>query len=234
MFSFYTGLLLSGAWYVPLWSSKYLPTLFLTSGLTTAVAAVALTFFLAWPFLGQVAQDRGRAVTSFSIILVLLILIELFELRSFTTYLRRGAPDKAVTETTPTGKFQAAIGSRLAYEYLTGGEGYPWKLFSSRRAEAMEDVRPRPTLARWFWYGIVGVGLTLPLLLTLLEFVPKVIPANIRDWLIGVKFALVLIGGYLLRVVIVWGGDLKAPLPFPPSMWQVPGLGGPPIPGLGG
>jgi hypothetical protein len=41
-----------------------------------------------------------------------------------------------------------------------------------------------------------------------------------------VKFLSVLAGGYILRLVVVWGGDLKAPLPFPPSSWPVPGLGG--------
>lgn len=234
MFSMYTGFLLSGAWYVPLWSREYLPTLFLTSGLTTGVAAVGLAFFLAWPFLGQAVENPSRFLRWFSIALVLLILTELYEARAFMTYLSQGAPDKAVTETTPSGEFQAAMGSRLAYEYVTGGEGYPWKLFSGKTAEASEELRLRPTLAPWFWYGIIGVGLTLPLLLTMLEFVPKLFPQRTSDRIAAVKFVLVLIGGYLLRVVIVWGGDLKAPLPFPPQMWQIPGIGAPPIPWLGG
>lgn len=234
LFSMYTGLLLSGAWYVPLWSSKYLPTLFLTSGLTTGVAAVGLTFFLAWPFLGQAVENPSRVLRWFSLTLVVLILTEIYEVRAFMTYLSSGAPDKAVTDTAPTGEFQAAIGSRLAYEYVTGGEGYPWKLFSGKTAEASEELRLRPTLAPWFWYGIIGLGLTLPLLLTLLEIMPKGVSQQIKDKVAVTKFLLVLTGGYLLRVVIVWGGDLKAPLPYPPSMWQVPGLGGPPIPGLGG
>lgn len=233
-FSIYTGLLLSGAWYVPLWSGKYLPTLFLTSGLTTGVAAVGLIFLLALPFLGQTVENPRRVLRGFGVVLALLILIELYEVRAFMTYLSQGAPDKAVTETTPTGKFQAAMGSRLAYEYVTGGEGYPRKLFRVREAEAIEAVKPRKNLAPWFWYGIIGLGLTLPLLLTLLEFVPQTFFQRISNGMAVAKFLLVLIGGYLLRVVIVWGGDLKAPLPYPPSMWQVPGLGGPPIPGLGG
>lgn len=233
-FSMYTGLLLSGAWYVPVWSSKYLPTLFLTSGLTTGVATVGLIFLLLWPFLGQAVEDPSRVLRWLGVVLILLILIELYELRAFATYLAGRAPDKAVTETTPTGEFQAAMGSRLAYEYVTGGDGYPWKLFRGAAAEATEIVRPRKNLAAWFWYGIIGIGLTIPLLLALLEFVPKPFFQRLSAGMAAVKFALILIGGYLLRVVIVWGGDLKAPLPFPPSMWPVPGLGGPPIPGLGG
>jgi hypothetical protein len=52
-------------------------------------------------------------------------------------------------------------------------------------------------------------------------------------WILYAKFALVLVGGLMLRYTIVWGGDLKSPLIFPPSMWQVP-TSLPPIPGLGG
>ncbi|MGH7773135.1 MAG: NrfD/PsrC family molybdoenzyme membrane anchor subunit [Candidatus Binatia bacterium] len=234
LFAMYTGLLLSGAWYVPLWSGKYLPTLFLTSGLTTGVAAVGLIFLLTWPFLGQAVEDPRRVLRWFGVVLFLLILVELYEVRAFMTYLSGTAPDKAVVETTPTGKFQAAMGSQLAYEYVTGGDGYPWKLFKGAAAEAGETGTFSKTLAPWFWWGIIGLGFTLPLLLTVLEFAPKLFPQRISDRIAAVKFTLVLIGGYLLRVVIVWGGDLKAPLPYPPSMWQVPGIGGPPIPGLGG
>ena len=236
LFSFYTGLLLSGAWYVPLWSEKYLPTLFLTSGLTTGVAAVGLIFLLALPFLGQTVENPRRVLRGFGVVLVLLILVELYEVRAFMIYLAGRAPDKAVTETTPTGEFQAAMGSRLAYEYVTGGEGYPLKLFKGAAAEAADTLIPRKTLAPWFWWGIIGTGLTIPLLLTLFEFAADRYSRSqgLVNKVRGVKFALVLIGGFLLRVVIVWGGDLKAPLPYPPSMWQIPGIGGPPIPGLGG
>jgi len=230
----YTGLLLSGAWYAPLWSREYLPLLFLNSGLTTGVAAAGLVFLLAWPFLGQKGDDPRRTLRWVGAALALLITVELYELREFTSYLAEGAPDKAVEETAPTGRFRV-MGARLAYEYVTGGEGYPWRLFGAGPVEAVEDiVRPRETLAPWFWWGIIGVGLTLPLLLTLLEFVSDPFSRRLANAVAGVKFACVLVGGYLLRAVIVWGGDLKSPLPFPPSLWQVPGLGGPPIPGLGG
>lgn len=49
------------------------------------------------------------------------------------------------------------------------------------------------------------------------------------------KFVLILVGGLVLRYVIVWGGDMKAPLAFPPSVWPVPGVPTlPPLAGLGG
>jgi hypothetical protein len=42
------------------------------------------------------------------------------------------------------------------------------------------------------------------------------------NWVAGVKFASILAGGIILRFVIVWGGDLKAPLVFPPALFQLP------------
>lgn len=222
----YTGFLLGGAWFVPLWSRKFLPLLFLNSALTTGVAATGLIFLLVWPLLGETGDDPRRILRWVGVILALLVLAELYELRQFMVHLASRAPDKAIVLTTPRGEFESPAGSRMAYEYVTGGPGYPWKLLQGSPAEAAQAVRPRKTLAPWFWWGIVGVGLTLPLLLTLLEFLSDIFSSRLATGVAAVKFALVLVGGFLLRVVIVWGGDLKAPLPFPPSVWPVPGLGG--------
>jgi formate-dependent nitrite reductase membrane component NrfD len=223
--SMYTGLLLSGAEFVPLWSAKFLPYLFLNSALTTGVAASGLIVLGTLPFLGPHGDARG-ILQWINVALIALILVELFEIRSFMNYLAEGAPDKAVTETTPTGKFQAATGSRLAYEYVTGGSGYPRKLFRGGEAEAGQTAKPRGNLAPWFWFGIIGIGLTIPLLLALLEFLSDWYSPGLANPLAALKFTFVLIGGYLLRVVVVWGGDLKAPLPYPPALWSIPGLGG--------
>lgn len=222
----YTGLLLSGAWFVPLWSRNFLPLLFLNSALTTGVAAAGLIFLLAWPFLGQTGEDPRWMLRWVGVALALLILVEVYELRAFMVHLNAKAPDKAVVLTEPQGEFVSPAGSRMAYEYVTGGLGYPWKLFQGSVAQAAETARPGKTLAPWFWWGIVGMGLTIPLLLTLLEFASELFSRRLATGVAGIKFALVLVGGFLLRVVIVWGGDLKAPLPFPPSVWPVPGLGG--------
>lgn len=225
-FAMYTGFLLSGAWFVPLWSGEHLPFLFLNSGLTTGVAAAGLIFLVAWPFLGQRGDDPRLTLRWVGVALALLILVELYELREFMAYLDAQAPDKAMALTTPTGEFVSPIGSRLAHQYVTGGPGYPWKLLQGPAAEAAEKATLPQTLAPWFWWGIVGVGLIFPLLLTLVEFVAGLFSRGLATGTATVKFALVLAGGFLLRLVIVWGGDLKAPLPFPPSMWPLPGLGG--------
>ncbi len=193
MLAVYTGLLLTSAGFVPLWSNKFLPVLFLNSGLTTGFAAAGFIFLLAWPFLGSKDEDPQGVVRWVGLAVVVFILLELFELYSFMTYL------EASGGRTPTGQFVAPKGGKLAYEYVTKGE-----------------------LAPWFWWGVIGVGLTIPLVLTLVEFF-------VRPWervVATTKFALILIGGVVLRFVIVWGGNLSAPLVFPPSKWAIPPLAG--------
>jgi formate-dependent nitrite reductase membrane component NrfD len=189
----YTGRLLAGAMFVPLWSAEHLPLLFLNSGLTTGLAAAGLLFALLWPWLRSTAQESSRVVVlSISLTLVLAIVLELAELRAFLGFLQSD-----VRSGPATGFFAAPIGGRMAYDLVTAG-----------------------ALSQWFWVGIIGVGLVGPLALTL----PEVL---LRRWstpIAAVKFAMVLAGGFILRWVIVQGGDLKAPLPIPPSKWPVPGF----------
>ena len=197
MLAVYTGLLLSRGTFVPLWSSKYLPVLFLNSGVTTGLAASGLICLVVLWLRGLQPHNVVRWV---SMAVALFILLELFEIYNFMTYLA-GSGQHA-----PTGEFVAPKGGAHVYQYVTRG-----------------------ALAPWFWWGVIGLGLTVPLLLTLVEF--------LLDWLTrplgwhrvlftAPKFALVLLGGVLLRCVIVWGGDLSAPLDFPPSVWPVPPASG--------
>ena len=123
-----------------------------------------------------------------SLAAVVFIVLELFELYRFMTFLQQSG------QHTPSGQFIAAKGGTLAYDYVIRGE-----------------------LAPWFWGGIIAVGLLLPLVLTLLEFL-------VRSWarsLATAKFVCMLIGGAILRFVIVWGGNFKI-LDFPPSKWPIP------------
>lgn len=62
MLAIYTGLLLSHAGFVPLWSKEYLPVLFLSSGMTTGLAAVGFVVLMAWPFLKAPDSDPRRVV----------------------------------------------------------------------------------------------------------------------------------------------------------------------------
>jgi protein NrfD len=88
-------------------------------------------------------------------------------------------------------------------------------------------------LAPWFWGGFVAVGLAAPILASVAYHVGEHVLHARMGWVLVAKFVLVLAGGLILRYVIVWGGDLKTPLIFPPSMWPIPGFG-PPLPGAGG
>ncbi len=193
LLALYTGFLLSHAGFVPLWSKQFLPVLFLNSGLTTGLAAVGFVFLLAWPYLRDRNGDPRRVVRWVSLAVAVFILLELYELYKFMTFLETSGQHP------PTGQFVAPKGGTRAYAYVTQG-----------------------ALAPWFWWGIIGAGLGLPLVLTLVEFL-------VRPWarvVATAKFALILIGGAILRFVIVWGGDLKAPLAFPPSKWPIPPLMG--------
>jgi formate-dependent nitrite reductase membrane component NrfD len=190
MMAIYTGLLLSSAGFVALWSQKYLPILFLNSGLTTGLAAAGLITLLAWPFMAHKAgPDDLKTVTRWvSAGVIVLILFEMFELYSFMNYLRSGVERVAFGRVVPP---QAGD---LAYQYVTRGE-----------------------LAPWFWVGVVGVGLTLPLILGVMEFALGWFQRPFFKATAMAKFSLILIGGVILRFVIVWGGSLKAPLEFPVS-----------------
>ena len=344
----YTGLLLSGSWYVPLWSGAHLPPLFLTSALNTGLAAAGLAVLCAWPWLGLGDIGARPIIRWFGVALAVLILFESWELYRFMRDLRsqglltghEGAPtterfqykveqggslgagtyvavvtwvgdatgveegmsaDTAIQITQPQsrlvivaprkpgviynvylgpshnearqvaanlapresvaienlsrrslnlpinidtgGEFLAPSGGRLAYRYLTGGPAYPAALFGGTAEAALSGAvsvgsTPRVfnemphgrDLAAWFWFGVVGVALAVPIILTVIEFVAEFGGGTIANTVAAVKFASVLVGGLILRFVIVWGGDVKAPLSFTPSIWPIPL----PPPGLGG
>jgi formate-dependent nitrite reductase membrane component NrfD len=344
----YTGLLLSGSWYVPAWSREHLPTLFLNSGVNTGLAAAGLLTIFAWPWLSAADIGPRPVVRWFGIALVVLVLFESWELYRFMRDLRsqglltghESAPtterfqykaesggslgpgtyvaivtwvgnasgveegmsaDTSIQVTQPNsqliivaprkpgvsynvylgpshnearqvaanvapresvaiqnlphrglslplnldtgGEFVAPSGGRLAYRYLTGGPGYPQALFGGTAEAALTgavNVASIPqnfhglphgrNLSGWFWFGVVGLALIVPILLTVVEFVAELAGRTFANSVAAVKFASVLVGGLILRFVIVWGGDIKAPLSFTPSIWPIPL----PPPGLGG
>ena len=206
LMSLYTGFLLSATWvvpgdrwYVPLWDSRYLPVLFVLSGISTGIAAAGLGALIAGRFRKGSAGDRAAeeswgAAEVASLADVGAIVVEGAWVYVFFASLGVGS-----------------LGQQMVFKLMTGGE-----------------------LAPWFWWGFVATGLAVPLLASGLHaFGERILHARL-GWIFYVKFILVLVGGLMLRYVIVWGGDLKTPLVFPPSMWPVPGSGGPPIPGLGG
>ena len=195
--SFYTGLLLSGAKFVPLWSQEYLPYLFLNSGVLTGLAGSGLMFVLYQTYGSSKSEDSSGVLRIIGYAIIFFILVELFELQRFMDHLSSN-PVKIDN----SGYFVAPNGSVMAYEYVTQG-----------------------VLAPWFWWGIIGIGLTLPLFLSFVEMLFEKLIKPYADWVSGVKFVSILSGGIILRFVIVWGGELKAPLTVIPQLNQIP-LGG--------
>ena len=195
--SFYTGLLLSGAKFVPLWSQEYLPYLFLNSGVLTGLAGSGLMFVLYQTYGSSKSEDSYGVLRIIGYAIIFFVLVELFELQRFMHHLSSN-PVKIDN----SGYFVAPNGSAMAYEYVTQG-----------------------VLAPWFWWGIIGIGLTLPLFLSFVEMLFEKLIKPYADWVSGVKFASILSGGIILRFVIVWGGELKAPLTVLPQLNQIP-LGG--------
>ena len=195
--SFYTGLLLSGAKFVPLWSQEYLPYLFLNSGVLTGLAGSGLMFVLYQTYGSSKSEDSSGVLRIIGYAIIFFVLVELFELHRFMDHLSSN-PVKIDN----SGYFVAPNGSAMAYEYVTQG-----------------------VLAPWFWWGIIGIGLTLPLFLSFVEMLFEKLIKPYADWVSGVKFASILSGGIILRFVIVWGGELKAPLTVVPQLFQIP-LGG--------
>ena len=98
-----------------------------------------------------------------------------------------------------SGMFIAPNGSELVYQYVTQGP-----------------------LSPWFWWGIIGLGLTIPLVIGLIEMIFATVIKTYSNWVSGFKFASILVGGVILRFVIVWGGEVKAPLAMPPALFQIP------------
>ena len=192
--SFYTGLLLSGAMFVPLWSQKYLPYLFLNSGVLTGLAGSGLMYVLYQNYGSSKSEESSGVLRIIGYAIIFFVLVELFELQRFMDHLSSN-PVKIDN----SGYFVAPNGSVMAYEYVTQG-----------------------VLAPWFWWGIIGLGLTIPLILTFIEMIFNKVIQPYVDWISGVKFASILSGGIILRFVIVWGGELKAPLTVIPQLNQIP------------
>jgi formate-dependent nitrite reductase membrane component NrfD len=206
LMSLYTGFLLSAAWvvpgdrwYVPLWDNRYLPVLFVLSGISTGLAACGL---------GALVSGRlPRLFTDDRMVEETWAVAKIASLADVATILAEGAWVYLFFASLAVG----TLGQQMAFKLVARGD-----------------------LSPWFWWGFVATGLAAPLLASAVETIFERIFHARPGWILYAKFILVLVGGLVLRYIVVWGGDLKAPLIFPPSMWPVPGIGVPPIPGPGG
>ncbi len=91
------------------------------------------------------------------------------------------------------------------FAYLTVG----------RVAEAVSVILPGGSLAPMFWFGFVLVGLVVPVLVELFYVIPKLLYHRAYVAPRGVEIAvpvIVLVGGFLLRYVVVVAGQITGPV----------------------
>ena len=112
--SYYTGLLLSGAKFVPLWAQEYLPYLFLNSGVLTGLAGSGLMFVLYQNYGSSKSEESSGVLRIIGYAIIFFVLIELIELQKFMDHLSSN-PVKIDN----SGFFVAPNGSTMAYEYVT-------------------------------------------------------------------------------------------------------------------
>ena len=189
----YTGFLLSATQFIPLWSKQFLPTLFLLSGLSAGLAVCAINVYVV-KILPFPPKARER-IQGVGLEKAAPILGGFVLLAILVEYFWMSRFLDALSA--------GSVGERVA-------------------AAALREGSLRP----WFLWGVEVVGVLLPVVLSILEPIMKKIYKRDEGWLVGwplfAKLHLVLLGGLLLRHVIVWGGEIKQPLIFPPQKAQIP------------
>ena len=182
MVAVYTGVLLGAMPSRPFWNSPILALLFLISALSTGVAVIVLL---------RALFPSRRAAAS-----------------------RPGEDSKAVNESTYLltasdvmliGFELVAIFLFLMFAYLTVGDV----------RHAVEVILFGGSLATIFWFGVVLVGLLIPALIEIFYVVPKLLYHREFKAPKGVEIIVpiaVLIGGFMLRYVVVVAGQITGPV----------------------
>ena len=178
----YTGVLLGAMPSRPFWNSPVLAVLFLMSSLSTGVAAILLLKAI---FGGNSHASESEPMND--------------------GQFAKSAYLLAASDTLLIGFEVLVIFSFIMFAMLTIGN----------QAQAMAIILPGGALAGLFWVGVVLVGLILPVLVelryvipTLLHHRPFAMPRNLE---IAVCLV-VLIGGFMLRYVVVVAGQVTGPM----------------------
>lgn len=187
----YTGIMLGAMPARPLWNSPILALLFLVSALSTAVAAILLTAAL--------SSKKSASKKSVS----------------------KQSPSKEPTDES-SNYHQSAYLLSASDLILIGLELtviFLFVLFAhltiGNVKYAIETLLPGGEMAATFWFWIVGVGLLFPAILEMRYVLPKLLyqkSYHAPRFVEIVVSLCVLIGGFMLRYVIVIAGQLTGPV----------------------
>jgi formate-dependent nitrite reductase membrane component NrfD len=190
----YTGILLGAMPSRPLWNSPILALLFLVSALSTGIAIIILAQSLFHHRKDPTVEAERRIIT-----------------RREATLLR---PGRRIYEIgyILTAFDALLISSELIVIFLFVMFAH---LTVGNLKYAMAIILPGGEMAAMFWVWVVLVGLLIPGLLEMAYVIPKVVYQRefrihqVSEILISVA---VLIGGFMLRYIIVIAGQITGPL----------------------
>ncbi|MDA0305133.1 MAG: polysulfide reductase NrfD [Proteobacteria bacterium] len=181
----YTGVLLGAMPARPFWNSPILAMLFLVSSLSTGVAVILLFRAL---FPGKEEGAEGKPMVG-----------DYFKRRDQSAYILTASDLLLV------GFELLVIGLFIMYAHLTVGAV----------KEAVSVILLGGNLAALFWFGVVAVGLVAPALIELYYVIPRLLGHQPFDVPMGVEIIVpiaILIGGFLLRYVVVIAGQITGPV----------------------
>jgi formate-dependent nitrite reductase membrane component NrfD len=180
----YTGVMLGAMPSRPFWNSPVLALLFLISALSTGVAGILLLRSL----LGKHHEaPAGKASSGDS------------KSANRATYLL------ASSDVLLIGFEFLAVFLFIMFAHLTIGNP----------ARAVEVILPGGDLATMFWGGFVLLGLLLPVLIELRYVIPTLLYHQPYAMPRGIEMAVctvILLGGFMLRYVVVIAGQVTGPL----------------------
>ncbi len=178
----YTGVLLGAMPARPLWNSPILALLFLLSSLSTGVAAILLIRAIAHK--GARNHDIEQSSYLLTASDMLLIGLEIMAIFLF-----------------------------IMFAHLTVGDvsyAITMIMFGTKSVEIFGE-----NMALMFWFWVVLVGLVIPVLVELFYVAPKLLYQKQFEPQYGIEIAVpiaVLIGGLMLRYVVVMAGQLTGPV----------------------
>ena len=189
----YTGILLGAMPSRPLWNSPILALLFLVSALSTGIAMVILAQILFHRHDPTVKAERR------------------IRSRREATLLRPGRRNYEIGYLL-TASDALLIGSELIVIFLFVMFAH---LTVGNLKYAMAIILPGGEMAAMFWVWVVLVGLLIPVLMEMFYVIPKVVyrrEFRIHEGSEILISVAVLVGGFMLRYIIVIAGQITGPL----------------------